>query len=71
MEHCSMLCVDLNGRGFWGRMDTCKCMAESLYYSPETITLLTGYIPIQNVLVLKKIKLKKIKMLKEERSWKS
>ena len=40
--------------------------------SPETITtLLIGHIPIQNVLVLKKIKLKKIKMLKEERSWKS
>ena len=30
-------------------MDTCICMAESLRCSPETIiTLLIGYIPIQN-----------------------
>ena len=30
-------------------------MAESVYCSPESITtLLTGYTPIQNVLVLKK-----------------
>ena len=30
-------------------MDTCTRMAESLRYSPETITaLLIGYIPIQN-----------------------
>ena len=26
--------------GVWGRMDTCICMAESLCYSPETITTL-------------------------------
>ena len=32
-----------------GRMYTCMCMAESLLYSPETITrLLTDYTPIQN-----------------------
>ena len=29
-------------------MDTCICVTESLHYSPETITLLTGYTPIQN-----------------------
>ena len=23
MELCSMLCGSLDGRGFWGRMDTC------------------------------------------------
>ena len=29
-------------------MDTCVCMAESLYFSPETITtLLIGYTPIR------------------------
>ena len=48
-EHCSMLCGSLDGRGVWGRMDACICMAESLCYPPETITtLLIGYTPIQN-----------------------
>ena len=35
-------------REVWGRMDTCICLAESLYCPPETVTLLTGYTPIQN-----------------------
>ena len=35
---CSMLCGSLDGRGDWGRMDTCICMAESLHCPPETIT---------------------------------
>ena len=44
-----MLCANLDGRGVWGRMDTCIWMAESLHSSPETITtLLTGYTAIQN-----------------------
>ena len=35
-------------RGVWD-MDTCTCVAESLGYPPETITiLLIGYAPIQN-----------------------
>ena len=39
----------LDGRGVWGRIDTCVCMAESLCCSPETVTtLLIGYTPIQN-----------------------
>ena len=47
-ELCSMLCGSLDGRGVWGRMDTCICMAESLCCAPKTITtLLIGYIPIQ------------------------
>ena len=34
---------------FWGRMDTCIFMAESLHCLPETVTaLLIGYTPIQN-----------------------
>ena len=38
-----------DGRGVWGRMDTCICMAESLCCPPETIpALLVGYTPIQN-----------------------
>ena len=41
--------MSLDGRGVWGRMDTCVCMAESLCYWPETITiLLIGYTPTQN-----------------------
>ena len=48
MDLCSMLCGGLDGRGVWGRMDSCVCMAES-HRSSETITtLLTGYMPIQN-----------------------
>jgi len=39
----------LGWRGVWGRMDTCICMTESLCYPPETtITLLIGYILIEN-----------------------
>ena len=49
MELCSMSCGSLLGRGVWGRIDTCICMAESLHCSPEiTTTLLIGYTPIQN-----------------------
>ena len=37
----------LNGRGVWGRIYTCICMAEPLCYPTEAITtLLVGYIPI-------------------------
>jgi len=44
-----MLCGSLDdARGAWGRMDTCICMAESLYCSPEIIiTLLIRNTPIQ------------------------
>ena len=45
----SVLLGSLPGKGVWGRMDTCICMAESLCCPPETITkLLISYIPIQN-----------------------
>ena len=30
-----MLCGSLDGRGVWGRMDTCTYMAESLCCPPE------------------------------------
>ena len=44
-----MLCGSLDGRGVWGRMDTCIRMAESLHYPPKsTTTLLIGYNPTQN-----------------------
>ena len=38
MELCSVLCGSLDGKGVWGRMDTCICTAESLCGLPETIT---------------------------------
>jgi len=34
--------------GVWGSVHTSICRAESLHYSPETITLLIGYTPMQN-----------------------
>ena len=33
-------CGSLNGRGLWGRTDTCICVSESFCCSPETITTL-------------------------------
>ena len=39
-ELCSVLGGRLEGRGVWGRIDTCICLAESLCFSPETITAL-------------------------------
>ena len=51
-----MLCGSLDGRGVWGRMDTCICMAESLCSSPEiTTTLLISATPIQNKKCFKKL----------------
>ena len=35
-ELCSVSCGSLDGRGVWGRRDT--CMAESLHRPPETVT---------------------------------
>ena len=35
-----MLRSSLGGRGVWRRMDTCMCMAESFYCSPEAVTTL-------------------------------
>ena len=49
-----MLRGSLDGRGVWGRMDTCVCMAESLYCAAEMIkTLLIGYTPMRNNKFLK------------------
>ena len=49
-ELCSVSCRSLDGRGVWGRMDTCPCLAESLRCPPETITsLLISYSPVQSV----------------------
>ena len=54
LQLCSMLCGSLDGKGVWGRTDTCICiLAESLCFSPETITtLLINYTPIQNKIFL-------------------
>ena len=46
-ELCLMSCGSPDGRGVWGRMDTCLCVAESLCCSSETITtLLISYSPM-------------------------
>ena len=51
-----MLHGSLDGRGVWGRKDTCICMDETLLYLPETITtLLIGYTLIQNKNFKKKL----------------
>jgi len=52
--------------GRWERMNTYICMTESLHCSPETITtLLIGYTPVQNVLMLKNFFFIKLKKKKE------
>ena len=44
----SMLCGSLDGRGVWGKMDTCICMAEFLCCAPEsTTTQLIGYLKVK------------------------
>ena len=40
-ELCSMLRGHLDGRGLWGSMDICVCVAESLCCPPETVTTLS------------------------------
>ena len=48
-ELCSMSRGSLDGRGVWGKMDTCIRMAGSLCCPPETMTTLSiGYNPLQN-----------------------
>ena len=49
------------GRGVWGRIDTCICVAEALPCLPETTEhcLLISYTPIQN----RKLKKKKTQWL--------
>ena len=59
MELCSILCVSLDEKEVWGRMDACICMAESLQCSPETTTLLISYAPTQNAFGVKKTKILK------------
>ena len=57
-----MLAASLDGRGVWERMDTGVCMAESLCYSPETITaLLISYTLIYFNFLNKKFKVWKKK----------
>ena len=46
-----MLYGSLDGRGVWGRMNTCIYMAKSLHCSPEIITtLLIGYVVVQSLI---------------------
>ena len=57
VAHGTLLNVasSLGGRGVWGRMDTCICMAETLHCSPETTsTLFIGIPQYKNVFAIKK-----------------
>ena len=45
MELCPMLYDSLEGRGVWERMDTFKCIAESLCHSPGTINIVNWLYP--------------------------
>ena len=55
MWNCSVLCGRLDGRGVYGRMGICICMAESFCCSSETITtLVISYTPIQSKNLKKK-----------------
>ena len=46
-ELCSVLRGSLDGRGAWGRMDTCICLTGSLGCALETVTaLFVNYTPI-------------------------
>ena len=67
MELCSILCVSLDEKEVWGRMDACICMAESLQCSPETTTLLISYAPTQNAFGVKKTKILKKRKEKFEK----
>ena len=58
MELCSMLCGSLDGRGVWGRMDTCIHM-KSVCCSSEIVTaLFIASTPIQSKVKKKKKKKK-------------
>ena len=41
-----MLCGSLDGRGVWGRMDICVCVARTLAVHLKLTALLIGYSPI-------------------------
>ena len=58
-----MLCGSLDGRGVWGRTDTCVCMAESLCRSPETHSIVNRLYPNVKLKVLKKDKVFMILMV--------
>ena len=63
-ELCSMLFGSLDGRGVWGKMDTCMWMAESLCCSPETLPAsLINYDPTQNKMFFKKEKKKWLEII--------
>ena len=68
MELCSMLCGGLDGRGVWGTMDTCICMAESLPVHLKLTTLLIDSTPTQNKKLKKKLEgdTAKVKRLRTE-----
>ena len=53
-RHCSMWCGRLVGRGVWGRMDTCMCMAESFCCPPENYLNIVNWLYSNNKQTKKK-----------------
>ena len=37
-----------DGRGVWGRLETCVCISESLCLPPETVTMLLAILQYKN-----------------------
>ena len=69
MELCSMLCGSPDGRGVWGRMDTCICMAEfTIHLKLSQRCLLVSYTSLQNK-KFKNAKKKKKKKLLTQRAF--
>ena len=69
MEFCSMLCVNLDGREHWGKMETCIYMAKSfvVHLKLSQHYLLIRHIPVQNK--SQKKKANKPKRIQDSKDW--
>ena len=56
-ELCLVLCGSLDGKGVWGKMDKCICMAESVCCPPQTITTLSTDYQFSSVQSLSRVRL--------------
>ena len=56
-ELCLVLCGSLDGKGVWGKMDKCICMAESVCCPPQTITALSTDYQFSSVQSLSRVQL--------------
>ena len=56
-ELCLVLHGSLDGKGVWGKMDKCICMAESVCCPPQTITALSTAYQFSSVQSLSRVQL--------------